>query len=754
MTEQRVMPKTQAKRVIFASLLLVAFAGFNAESAEPRRVLLLHSFGREFEPFITFSESFRSELARQSPEPLDFFDVALGGARFEASEEAPFVDYLLALFEGHRVHLVVPMGGPACRFAQKHRERLFPDTPLLLASVEQRMFQSSMLTSNDAVLSVRHDPQFMVEAILRLLPATTNIVVVFGNSPLEKFWTEVFNRAIQSLTTRVGSESFSELSFAQMKKRAATLPPHSVMIYGQVLVDADGVPQTEEHALRTLHAVANAPIFGIHDYQLGRGIVGGPLVSVRELSHRSALAAARILDGEAPASFRPPPVGPGAPTYDWRELRRWGIAERALPRGSRVQFREPTIWERYRRWIMAGMSALVAEGAIIALLLVNLVKRRRAEANLRTVQERMELAAEAAHLGMWVWDFPRDSVWLSDKCSELFAFGKNREVTREMFLRRVHPEDREAVEQSTRLAIAGKASYRAEYRLLRPDQTLRWIAASGRVDFDSAGNPLRMLGICIDTSEQHRAEEAAREVSGRLIHAQEDERRRIARDLHDDLNQQLALILVEMELFGHEKAATGSQHRDHMEQVAARLRGLCSELHKLSYRLHPVKLDQLGLSAAARSLCGDLSKQCGIRIDFSDDNVPQDIPAEVSLCLYRVIQESLQNMIRHSGAREARVQLRFASSEVSLSIKDAGKGFDLEAARRGGGLGLMSMEERVRLVRGSLAIYSRPGGGTRIDLRVPLSKAASSRQMHGGNCDHRSPGKTTDYGSGSYSFSG
>jgi len=572
----------------------------------------------------------------------------------------------------------------------------------------------------------------MVEAILRLLPMTTNVVVVFGNSPLEKFWTEEFKRAIQSLRTQVGSESFSELSFTQMKLRAATLPPHSVMIYGQVLMDADGVPQTEEHALRNLHAVAIAPIFGIHDFQLGHGIVGGPLVSVRELSHRSALAAARILHGEAPASFRPPPLGPGAPMYDWRELRRWGIAERTLPPGSTVLFREPTIWERYRGWIIVGISALVAEGAIITSLVVNLIKRQRAEANLRMVQERMELAAEAAHLGMWVWDFPRNLVWVSDKCCELFAFQKNRELTYEMFLQRVHPDDREAAEKATRLAIAHQAPYRAEYRLLLPDQTLRWIAASGRVDFDSAGQPLRVLGICIDTSEQRRAEEAVREVSGRLIHAQEDERRRIARELHDDLNQQLALVLVEMELFRLGTAPSESQHRNQMEHVAARIRGLCSEVHKLSYNLHPAKLDQLGLVVAARSLCRELSQQSGIRIDFSDSDVPRYIPAEVSLCLYRVMQESLQNMIRHSGAREAGVRVRFASDQLNLSIHDPGKGFDLEAARRAGGLGLMSMEERVRLVRGSLAIHSRPGCGTQIDLRVPLSKAAPSTSDAGG----------------------
>src|SRR5204863_9346279 len=161
---------------------------------EPRRVLFIHSFGQDFQPFTTFSADFRSELALQSPQPVDFFDVALAGARFEPREEDAFVNYLSALFAEHRLDLVVPMGAPAVGFAQKYRARLFPDTPMLLASVDQRMVQSSRLTTNDAVIAVRHDPRLLVEAILRLMPDTTNVVVVFGSSPLERFWAEEFIR--------------------------------------------------------------------------------------------------------------------------------------------------------------------------------------------------------------------------------------------------------------------------------------------------------------------------------------------------------------------------------------------------------------------------------------------------------------------------------------------------------------------------------------------------------------------------------
>ena len=378
------------------------------------------------------------------------------------------------------------------------------------------------------------------------------------------------------------------------------------------------------------------------------------------------------------------------------------------------------------RWIMdQGTPRYAADGTFLGYVgcCIDLTDRRHAEAELREGRERMELAAEAAHLGLWIWDVPANKTWVSEKCREMFAFPRNGDITCEAFLQRVHPDDRQTAEEAVRMAMARKAPYHTEYRLLLPDQTVRWIDSSGRVDFDSGGNAMRMLGVCIDVSARRRAEEAARELSGRLIHAQEDERRRIARDLHDDLNQQIALLSVEMELLARETSATQEQRSHHIEQVAARIKGLSSEVHKLSYQLHPAKLDQLGLVAAARSFCRELAQQSGLKIDFAQKHVPRDLSDEISLCTYRIIQESLQNVVRHGGASAAEVRLHCEGGHLKLLIADTGNGFDLEAARRRGGLGLISMEERARLVHGTFLIYSHPGEGTHIKLSIPLHSA-------------------------------
>jgi hypothetical protein len=175
-----------------ALLLLVAV---NATAAEPRRVLLLHSFGRNFQPFDAFTAHLRTDLSELSSEPLDLYEVSIETARFSEAqrEEAPFVDYLQALFE-RPPDLVVLIGGPAARFAQRYRQGLFRSTPMLFAAVEERLLQDPALTDNDAVVPVTLDVPGLIENILQVLPKTTTVAVVIGNSPLERFWIEELRR--------------------------------------------------------------------------------------------------------------------------------------------------------------------------------------------------------------------------------------------------------------------------------------------------------------------------------------------------------------------------------------------------------------------------------------------------------------------------------------------------------------------------------------------------------------------------------
>jgi signal transduction histidine kinase/ligand-binding sensor domain-containing protein len=225
--------------------------------------------------------------------------------------------------------------------------------------------------------------------------------------------------------------------------------------------------------------------------------------------------------------------------------------------------------------------------------------------------------------------------------------------------------------------------------------------------------------------ERERLADEMRNLAGRLINAQEDERRRIARELHDDFSQRLALLSVELDLVASAPPDAPTSAPVRLGEMATRVRDLSSEVHRMAYELHPAKLDQLGLVSAARAFTRELSQQSGVRITFEPGAVPRELPPEVALGLYRILQEALQNTIRHSGAAEARVEFRAEPDRILLTVSDTGGGFDVERARREGGLGLSSMQERVRLLHGTLLVTSAPGRGTRIEVSVPCVRRGS-----------------------------
>jgi signal transduction histidine kinase len=381
-------------RIAAALFLAVAMTSWTCacvHAAEPKRVMLLHSFGRDFKPWSDYARSIRAELERQSPWPVDITDHSLVSARSSDEDPEPaFVNYLHALFARRPPDLIVSIGAPAAAFVQRHRERLFAETPMVFTAVEQRRVQPERLTANDTVVPVHINYFAALQNILHVLPDTKAITVVVGTSPIEKFWKEAIAKEAEPLANRVAFMWTDELSFEGLLKHAAALPPRSAIFWELMIVDAAGVVHEGDTPLTRLHAVANAPIFSYDESFFGREIVGGPLLLVADTSRQTAAVAVRILGGEKPADITTPPVEFAPPMFDWREMQRWGIGERRLPPGSRIFFRNPTIWEQYRGQFITVAGVLLMQAALIGWLLYEHWRRQVAEA--RALQQMHELA--------------------------------------------------------------------------------------------------------------------------------------------------------------------------------------------------------------------------------------------------------------------------------------------------------------------------------------------------------------------------
>jgi signal transduction histidine kinase len=301
-------------------------------------------------------------------------------ARFsDENPEAPFVEYLSALFAKRPLDVIVSIGAPAADFVQRHRRRLFPTTPMVFTAVDQRRVQYSNLTANDVAVAVNINYLSAFENILQVLPDTKDVIVVVGTSPIEKFWKEAIGKQAEPLTNRIKLSWTDELPFEELLKQASALPPHTAIFWELMIVDAAGVVHEGNVPLERLHAVANAPIFSYDESFFGSGIVGGPLLIVADTSRLTATVAVRILNGEKAGDIKVSPVEFSAPRFDWGQIQRWGISEKNLPPGGKILFRDPTVWEQYRAHILAVTAAILTQAALIFWLLYEHWRRQRAE---------------------------------------------------------------------------------------------------------------------------------------------------------------------------------------------------------------------------------------------------------------------------------------------------------------------------------------------------------------------------------------
>ena len=388
---------------VFVVLTAVCAAG-----SEPKRVLVVHSFGSVAPPFTTHSIAFETELVEKMGKRVDLDEVSLDMARYaDSTLQEALVEYLQKRQSHWQPDLVVPIGSPAGVFVAQYRDRLFPKTPILYTGMDRRRLPPDALKKNATFIGENFDLPGFVEDILQIAPATKNIAVVIGASQIEQYWAAAFRKEFETYANRINFIWLNDLSLDQMLEKTRALPPDSFIFLILLLRDATGVTHNADEALQRIHAVANAPINSIFQHQLGLGIVGGRLYQAELEGIESARIAVRILHGEPASSFQPGIVGPLSPRYDWRELQRWKIDEKLLPPGSTVLYRTPGLWEQHRALIIGGISICVVETLLIAGLVVNRIRRRHAERSLSESEDRVALAAdemrrlqeEIAHVG-------------------------------------------------------------------------------------------------------------------------------------------------------------------------------------------------------------------------------------------------------------------------------------------------------------------------------------------------------------------
>ena len=588
-------------------IVLVELGLAGSAWAQQKQVLVLYSTRRDAQIAVVGERELPRILDRGLNNEVDYYSEYIDRARFpDPKYRAAFHDFIQVKYQGHRFDIVITMDDVALDFVALNRGEIFPETPIVYFTSYP---QTRRLANSTGILS-HLDMRGSVDLAITLQPDLQHIFVVNGAEIGEQLL-ETARSQLQSFEPRLTITYLTGLPTKDLESRIASLPARSMIYY--LIVSRDGTGQNFQplEYLDGVTAVANAPVYSWVDSTIDHGVVGGSLKSQSVETQAIGELALRVLGGESADSIPIASQDLNERQVDWRQLRRWAISDARVPAGVTIRFRDPSAWDRYKVYILGVLGLVLVQSGLIAGLLIQRARRRRAETGLQ----------------------------------------------------------------------ASQAELRSSY-------------------------------------------ERIRDLGSRLIHAQETERARIARELHDDISQQVSLLVIDLALM---RGGAQAQMKTLTDEALSRAEEIVKSIHDLSHRLHPAKLRLIGLVPALRDLQREMS-QLDIPIAFSYDDVPTALPPEVTLCLFRVVQEGLHNALKYSHARAISVRLTASSNELTLTIADDGIGFDVNLAL-GKGLGLISMTERLESIGGTMEIHSEPGAGTTLLVRVPLSIATDTHNM-------------------------
>ncbi len=352
-----------------------------------------------------------------------------------------------------------------------------------------------------------------------------------------------------------------------------------------------------------------------------------------------------------------------------------------------------------------------------------------AREDLRSTTERWTQLLETTKVMAWEGEVEGQRfTYVGEQAVKMLGYPASAWYKPDFLASHIHPDDRQRVLSAYLKQTRVAEHFDLTFRMVGRDGQLAWVQNLVSV-VPADGTAGRMHGFMIDISERKRAEEALKCLGRRLIAAQEEERKRVARELHDDLNQRMAVLTIELEQLGQTLENTSSL-RKRLLKLRLEAQEISTDIHRLSYRLHPSKLDHLGLAAAVKCLCDELplTKIGKPRVHFHQSGLPADLPKDVTLCLFRIAQEGLRNCVKHSGAELVKVVLTKTDHAICLSVSDNGCGFDTRSAVMEKGLGFISMQERLRLVGGEIKISSQARRGVRIDASSPLNNRNQGKE--------------------------
>ena len=699
--------------VVFAVLLL-------APSVRPQQqaknvLVIYNTFDRRT---IAASDLFEAPVRARFTGQVNFYTTYLNPPKLsDVPYRESLAETLRRQYSDVKIDVVIAVGVPAIPFAMEYRDKIFPGVPIVFLAVDESELEGQKLLPEMTGVTSVMGLGGTIDLALRLHPDVKTIAVIDVGK--QNFWWKVAHTELLRRQDQVKEIDILGQPSAEMLQQIAALPPHTVALF-QVGPVSGTEPTISNYDVLSA-AAQRLPTYSAWQLMcLNYGCIGGAYPLWEEDFRAAGNMVARVLSGERVQDI---PVVHSANLQvrvDSRALHRWRISEAALPPGSVILYKEPTLWERGKLYFLIGIGVIAIQALWLIGLLWQRRRTRKAQAIIRESENRFRVMADTTPSLIWMCDEKGKVTYLNEQWVVFTGLDKSAGYG-DMWSSSVHSEDLPNASDILSKALRNHRAFSNECRLRRHDGVYRWMfgVASPRVNGD--GSFAGFIGSAVDITDQKMAQESLEKVSGQLIAAQEKERSHLARELHDDICQRLAMLSLRIEKATKGFGSGQKQMSEQFQQIWQQCSSLTADVQALSHELHPSILDNLGLVTAVRSFCREVSEQNGAVVEFAETDIPGSLPREVSLSLFRVIQEALHNAVKYSGQKHFKVHLKGNADQIELEVSDQGAGFDVDSMKNGRGLGLVSMAERIHLLNGRITINSKRGVGTTISASVPLA---------------------------------
>ena len=689
------------------------------QSTSTRRILILNEVGTQH-PAIPLIDQHIHAALQNSPYQIEWYKEYFDTIWFpEVGDQQRIQQFIIEKYRSFQPDVIITVGPSPLRFmAEKHREA-FPGIPVIFCLPNADSPGVPVLDEDFTGVETELDAAKTLQVALALRPDTQHVFVIGGTSYYDRLLEAVVKAQLKQYQQSSDISYLFDLTMPAVLDRVRKLPDRSIVIFTAMGRDAAGTRfASSREASPAITSAANAPLFSLFDIYLNHGEIGGYLSSVADQGTVVGEMALEVLNGKKVQDIsRQKSVVDYM--FDWRALKRWGIKESALPVGSLVLNRPPSFWQAYKQYISIALLILLTQAVAMCAVAVRRLKRKRVELELAESEKRFRLVANTAPVMIWMSGPDKRYTYVNQRYLDFTGRPVDAELG-DGWAEGVHSDDLAKCMQTYVSAFDRHESFTTEYRLRRKDGDYRWIMNTGVPRINADGFFAGYIGSALDVTSRKFVEEALAGVGGKLIAAQEQERTRVAWELREDINQQLALLSVMLDQFKQNPPQSISETRSQVADFVDQVADVSQDIRALSDRLHSSDLDYLSVVVVMQRFCREFSAQHHVEVHFSYEAIPDDLPREISLCLFRVMETALMNALKHSGVKSFDVSLRESNETIYLSVRDAGVGFDTAEGLKGDGIGLISIRERTRFVNGKVVIHSGPNAGTTIEVQVPL----------------------------------